>query len=100
MKTNTFHLKGNIDLQTSPVVRSEILRQLGTLEDIQLDLSNVTEIDSSGLAILVEAVATAKKTNRKIRLVRFSNQVLKLIRLAHLEDVFSIDNPVNRTAVH
>ena len=86
----TFLLEGDINHQTSPVVRSEILKKLSRQNGLQLDLSNVTSIDSSGLAILVEAVAEARKTNRKIRLVRFSDQVLKLIRLAHLEDVFSI----------
>ena len=86
----TFHLEGKLNLRTSPVVRSAILKNLALLDELQIDLSHVTDIDSSGLAILVEAVVAARKTNRKIRLVRFSPEVLKLIRLAQLEDVFSI----------
>ena len=86
----TFHLEGKLNLRTSPVVRSAILKNLARLDELQIDLSHVTDIDSSGLAILVEAVVTARKTNRKIRLIRFSPEVLKLIRLAQLEDVFSI----------
>ena len=87
----TFHLEGKLNLRTSPVVRSAILKNLARLDELQIDLSHVTDIDSSGLAILVEAIVAARKTNRKIRLVRFSPEVLKLIRLAQLEDVFSID---------
>jgi len=86
----TFHLEGKLNLRTSPVVRSAILKNLALLDELQIDLSHVTDIDSSGLAILVEAVVTARKTNRKIRLIRLSPEVLKLIRLAQLEDVFSI----------
>jgi len=86
----TFHLEGKLNLRTSPVVRTAILKNLALLDELQIDLSHVTDIDSSGLAILVEAVVTARKTNRKIRLIRLSPEVVKLIRLAQLEDVFSI----------
>jgi len=96
----TFHLEGKLNLRTSPVVRSEILKNLTLLDELQIDLSHVTGIDSSGLAILVEAVVAARKTNRKIRLVRFSPAVLKLIRLAHLEDVFAIHTPSTGQIIH
>ena len=48
-------LKGEIDMEEAPKVRRTLLDSLKQKRDILVDLSEVTYIDSSGIASLIEA---------------------------------------------
>jgi anti-sigma B factor antagonist len=55
-------LAGELDLYTSPTVRSEVHAAAGADRRIALDLSDVTFIDSSGLGAIVGGLKHVRET--------------------------------------
>ena len=51
----TVHLSGEIDLDRSPDARKALLAAVAQERDVTVDMSEVRDMDSSGLARLVEA---------------------------------------------
>ena len=54
-----------------------------------IDLSNVTEADSAGLAVLVEWLATARKRNSSIHYEGIPAQILAVARISDLDDLLT-----------
>lgn len=79
-----------IDLDTSPMVRDAIKQSFEESKTVEVDLMNVSYIDSSGIASLVEGMQIGKKTGKSFGLVNVSNQVMKVITLAHLDKILNI----------
>ncbi len=86
----TLFLSGEIDLETSPAVRKALLDQLSNGREVLVDLADVSYMDSSGIASLVEAYQRARDKSLGFELVRVSEPVLKVLRLARLDRVFAI----------
>lgn len=83
-------LSGDVDLSCSPDARKQILEHLNNGEDLLVDLSQVSYIDSSGVASLVEGFQTAKKSSRKFGLIGVSAAAMSVLQLARLDKVFPI----------
>ncbi len=82
---------GEVDLYSSPQLRSAILSGLGEAEGgVAVDLSQVAYMDSSGVATLVEGLQGANKAQKTFVLVRPASAVLKVLQLARLDSVFTI----------
>lgn len=82
---------GEVDLYTSPELRSEILNAVLAAEaEIQIDLSEVKYMDSSGVATLVEGFKGARDNAKAFKLVAPSQAVMKVLELAKLDSVFEI----------
>ena len=97
---STVHLSGNIDHQTSTEARGRLLAELGRKGPLHVDLSGVTWIDSSGLAILVQVYLAARKVGSEVHLVKVSHDVWKKIRLAHLEGIFTLHKGNEIQSIH
>ena len=54
-----------------------------------IDLSTVSESDSSGLALLIEWLSIAKSARRALRYENVPEQILKLARLCDVEDLLT-----------
>jgi anti-sigma B factor antagonist len=87
-------LTGDVDLSCSPDARKTILGCLEGDRDVLVDLGEVTYIDSSGVASLVEGYQTAKKKNLRFGLVRVSDAAMNVLKLARLDKVFPIHSSV------
>ncbi len=83
-------LSGNVDLEHSPDIRKTLLAAVAGKRDVFVDLSEVTYIDSSGIACLVEALQTARNHGADLGLVSVSRQAMRVFELARLDMVFSI----------
>jgi anti-sigma B factor antagonist len=83
-------LTGDVDLQTSPTVRQQLLENLETHVRVVVDLSAVNYIDSSGVASLVEAFQVSRKKGSFFALASVSAAALRVLNLARLDKVFSI----------
>ncbi len=83
-------LVGEVDLHFSPKAREEILKTLKNKENILVDLSEVSYIDSSGIASLVEGYQLSKKSEQSFGLLSVSNAALQVLKLARLDSVFPI----------
>ena len=83
-------LTGEIDLDRAPAIRLLLLDCVGQGRDVLVDLAQVTYIDSSGIASLVEALQNAGKAGTRFALVAISPQALRVFELARLDKVFAI----------
>lgn len=85
-------LKGPVDLYSSRQMRSAILEAIntGNVPRVAINLSEVSYIDSSGIASLVEGLQLARA--KKCRLVLFGLQhdAREVLELARLDKVFEI----------
>ena len=81
----------DVDLYTSPKLREAIVESIeDELSPIAVNLGDVTYIDSSGVATLVEGFQLSKKYGGKFRLAGMSERVAEVLRLARLDRVFEI----------
>ena len=85
-------LCGEVDLHYSPKAREIILKHLQDKKHILVDLSDVTYIDSSGVASLVEGFQHARTHNLKFALMGVSKAAMQILQLSRLDKVFSIIN--------
>ena len=83
-------LSGEVDLSWSQQVRRAILDALGDTGKVGVELSQVSYIDSSGIAALVEGFQNARNRNQKFGLVAVSAAVMAVLQLARLDRVFPI----------
>jgi len=83
--------KGDVDLQRSPVLRD----QLKVVSDrkpqrLIVDLSDVSYMDSSGVATLVEAMQLARRGKYPLVLCALQDRVKSIFEIARLDTVFQI----------
>lgn len=83
-------LTGDVDLSCSPDARKTILDCLNSSQNTLVNLSDVSYIDSSGVASLVEGYQTAKKKNLEFGLIGVSGPAMSVLELARLDKVFPI----------
>jgi anti-sigma B factor antagonist len=83
-------LEGEIDLEQAGAVRRALLDALKKGRNVLVDLSQVTYIDSSGIASLVEGLQVAKRQKIDLALVSVSQRVRRVLELARLDKVFQI----------
>ena len=86
-----FVIDGQVDMHTSPALRSELKSALqAKASPVVVDLGEVSFIDSSGLATLIEALQAVSKYGGKLRLARLTPAVKNLFRLSNLTSIFDI----------
>ena len=88
-------LSGEVDMHCSPEVRKHLqslVKQKVRL--IVVDLSDVSYIDSSGLATLVECLKGTKQYDGVLRLSGVNERIGDVFKLARLDRIFDIrENP-------
>ena len=83
-------LSGEVDLYYSPKAREQILACLNKKNNVLIDLSDVSYIDSSGVASLVEGYQLARNNKLRFGLVGVSEAAMQVLQLARLDKVFPI----------
>ncbi len=83
-------IEGPIDLDHASKTRRMLLDSLANQKNVLVDMSAVTEIDSAGVASLVEAHNTARKNGKAFALFHVGYPVLRVLRLARLDKAFTI----------
>src|SRR5687768_9328872 len=85
-------IRGEIDLHNSPEVRTEVLDLLNRHEPkkLVLNLSEVPYMDSSAVAVLVEALQKLRKTGGRVCLTNLQPRVKSLLDIAKLGAIFTI----------
>ena len=82
--------RGEIDLHNSPELRSAILSILAKSipKRLILNLSQVPYMDSSAIAVLVEALQKLRRTGGRVMLVGLQPRVKGLLEIARLDTIF------------
>jgi anti-sigma B factor antagonist len=83
-------LRGEVDLESSPRTRTILLDCVGEGKPVSVNMSEVTYIDSSGVASLVESFQSARAAGTGFALVSVSDEVMRVIQLARLDKIFTI----------
>jgi anti-sigma B factor antagonist len=85
-------VRGEIDLHNSPELRTALLNMLNERQPkkLILNLGQVPYMDSSAIAVLVEALQKLRKTGGKIYLTQLQPRVKGLLEIARLDSIFAI----------
>jgi anti-sigma B factor antagonist len=85
-------VRGEIDLHNSPDLRGVLLELLAKHEPkrLVLNLSQVPYMDSSAIAVLVEALQKIRKSGGRIFLTDLQPRVKGLLEIARLDSIFVV----------
>ncbi|GAA0548276.1 STAS domain-containing protein [Paractinoplanes ferrugineus] len=89
--------EGDISLETVDVLR-EVLRnvlQSQNVTHLDLDMSSVTFLDSSGIGVLVAAHRAAAARGTTLRLREPTAMVRMTLEITHLDGILISDSPVS-----
>src|SRR5262245_45549237 len=83
-------VRGEIDLHSSPELREILLGALNNYhpKKVILNLAQVSYMDSSAVAVLVEALQKLRKSGGKICLTSLQPRVRGLLEIARLDTIF------------
>jgi anti-sigma B factor antagonist len=87
----TYEIKGDIDINSSPDIRDVF--EKGVKEKVMkivVNLDNVSYIDSSGLATLVEMLKKTRSYGGKFCISNLAPKVKSLFEITKLEKLFEI----------
>ncbi len=88
---NLVALDGEIDLHVSPGIAAALKALTDKkAKPLVVDMSQVTYIDSSGLAVLIEAMQNAEGYGGKFALAALQESVRPIFEIARLDQVFKI----------
>ena len=88
---NVLPLEGEIDLHVSPRVAASLGAMIDQKpERLVVDLSAVSYIDSSGLAVLIEGMQNVEAYGGKFVLAGLQDKVRPIFEMARLDQVFII----------
>ena len=83
-------LSGEVDMKSSPRARAQLLDMVAAGKAVLVDMSEVSYIDSSGVATLVEGLQAARKAGAAFALVAVSPSARQVLELARLDQVFTL----------
>jgi anti-sigma B factor antagonist len=91
-RTLVIDIRGDVDLFSSPKMRSAILAAFNSaaVSQVAVNLGGVSYIDSSGIATLVEGLQLARSTSRRFVLFGLQKGAREVLELARLDKIFDI----------
>ena len=89
--TSTVFLDGEIDMDKTEGAKEVIFPLIDSGKNVNLNLSNVQYMDSSGISVLIESHQKALEKNNKVIIKDVSKSVLKVIMMAKLEQILNLE---------
>jgi phospholipid transport system transporter-binding protein len=86
-------LEGDLVFANVTAVLGDIDKQLPGNKALVIDLSRVGDVDSSGLALLLEVMERSKRLGIALRFCGLSDALLGIARLSNVEGLLPIDGP-------
>lgn len=84
-------LEGEVNINTSPELRKKFMSIIEANEKkILIDLTNVSYLDSSGLATFIEILQRLKKINGRLRFCNINERVRNILEITKLVNLFEI----------
>ncbi|HVC28209.1 MAG TPA: STAS domain-containing protein [Gammaproteobacteria bacterium] len=85
-----FRIEGRLDFDTVVQALDTSQHLFAELHAIQLDLSGVSAIDSAGLALLIEWIGRAKRSNCHLSFRNVPAQAMAIARISDVEKLLPI----------
>ena len=89
--TSTVFLDGEIDMDKTEGAKEIIFPLIDAGKNVNLNLSNVQYMDSSGISVLIESHQKALEKGTKLVIKDVSKSVLKVIMMAKLEQILNLE---------
>ena len=85
------YLSGRVDIDSSPVFRDRLLALIESrrAKRVSVDLFAITQIDSSGIATLIEALKIAHAYQVELRLQGLHDDLLRLFEFTGILSLFN-----------
>ena len=77
-------IKGELSIFTAADLRQQLLDAIDTGSEVEVDLSEVSEMDSAGMQLMVAAKREARHRNTHLRFTGHSPAVFELLELCNL----------------
>jgi len=87
-----FRVSGALTFATARETLYTAERQFDSSERMEVDLSGVTNVDSAGLALLVEWYRRAARAKCEIRFVAVPAQLRALAKISELDRLLALDD--------
>lgn len=84
-----FSIEGSLTDCLVNELREAILSAIARSEEIEIDLSRVSRIDSAGLLLMIDAKLEALTQEKSLRFVRYSKPVGEMLELSGLVGFFA-----------
>lgn len=84
------HLRpeGEMTIYTADELKGRLVAALGQCKELEIDLSQVSEMDTAGLQLLVLAKREAAAKNKTLRLIFHSPAVVETLDLCNMSRAF------------
>lgn len=84
----TLDITGEMTIYTAAEQKPQLLEFIESGHALEINLSQVSELDTAGTQLLIMAKHEAARSNKNLRFVMHSNAVLDVLELANLTAVF------------
>jgi len=88
---STVFLDGEIDMDVTEKAKEIILPLVEAGKEVHLNLKDVSNMDSSGISVLIESHQKALEKGTKVIIKEVSKSVLKVIMMAKLEQILNLE---------
>ena len=88
-EARTIHVRGSVTLEEAPEFRDEVLGEVArtAASKVVLELAGIDRMDTSGAAVLAEALKVGESRGLRVLLCSPSEPVMRIFRLAGFEEV-------------
>jgi len=84
-------ISGDLVFANVTALLGQIERQLGDSQQMLIDLSGVGDVDSSGLALLLEVMEVARRRSISVRFRGLSEALLGIARLSNVDKLLPLE---------
>jgi len=85
-------IHGDLTIYQAHELKEELLAELEQHQTLEINMSEVNEIDTAGIQVLMLTKLESSRTGKRLRLIAHSRYVLEVVELFNLTDFF--DDPI------
>ncbi|MGG3574462.1 anti-sigma factor antagonist [Bacillus gobiensis] len=83
-------VSGEIDVHTAPVLREKLMAHAAPESYLDINLENVSYMDSTGLGVFVGLYKALRAENGALKLYNLSDRLVRLFEITGLKDIIDI----------
>ncbi len=90
-------IEGDMNIYSAPELKRQLLDHLGAVSNLEVNLSQVGEMDTAGFQVLYLARREAARNGKTLRLASHSPAVLEVMNLYNMAAYFGEPAVISRT---
>jgi anti-sigma B factor antagonist len=88
--TRIVDISGDVDLRASPTLRKQLFEALKESPRVAINLTAIRYIDSSGIAVMIEALKESQRLKHQLILFGMNGLVHDVFKLTHVIQIFKV----------